>query len=113
MRIESTGVKCQYIFQGLQNKAIRELQIRAGFRDYKSGQERLQIGVAEEISNRGNKITNRSRDFKSGQRDFKQGQRLQIGAEHMPLIVGSWKSHFKYLNLNVPGSKRDVAPIQL
>ena len=35
-----------YIFFGLQNGAIRGLQIRAGFRDYKSGQERLQIGTA-------------------------------------------------------------------
>ena len=30
----------------LQNRAIRELQIGAGFRDYKSRQEGLQIGAA-------------------------------------------------------------------
>ena len=32
--------------QGLQNGTIRGLQIGAGFRDYKSGQEGLQIGTA-------------------------------------------------------------------
>ena len=30
----------------------------------------------------------------------------------MPIIVGSWKSRFKNLNLNVSGTKRDVAPTQ-
>ena len=65
---------------GLQNRAIRELKIGAGFRDYKSGQERLQIGAALGISNRDKKITNWGRGFKSEQRDFKSGQRLQIGA---------------------------------
>ena len=54
-----------------QNGAIRGLQIGIGFRDYKSGQEKLQIGTALRISNRG-------RDFKSSQRDFKSRQRLQI-----------------------------------
>ena len=49
-----------------QNGAIRGLQIGAGFRDYKSGQEGLQVGVALEISNRGEKITYPNRDFKSG-----------------------------------------------
>ena len=34
------------IFSGLQNGTIRGLQIGAGFRDYKSGQEGLQIGAA-------------------------------------------------------------------
>ena len=58
---------------GLQNGAIRRLQIGAGFRDYKSGQEGLQIGAALEISNRSKKITNWGRDFKLGQRDFKLG----------------------------------------
>ena len=56
---------------GITKQAIRELQIGAGFMDYKSGQERLQIGVSWEISNWGKKITNRGRDFKSEQRDFK------------------------------------------
>ena len=67
-------------FSGLQNGAMRGLQIRGGYRDYKSGQERLQIGAALGISNRGKEITNRGRDFKSGQRDFKSGQRLHVGA---------------------------------
>ena len=70
------------IFSGLQNRAIRGLQIGACFRDYQSGQEGLQIEAGLGISNRGKKITNRGRDFKSGQRDFKSGQGLQIGAEH-------------------------------
>ena len=65
---------------GLQNRAIRELKIEAGFRDYKSGQERLQIGGALGILNRDKKITNWDRGFKSEQRDFKSGQRLQVGA---------------------------------
>ena len=61
------------------------------------------------------KITNKGslRDFKLRKKDYKSGQRLQIGPEHMPIIVGSWKSHFQTLNLNVLGSKRDVVPIQL
>ena len=62
----------------LQNGAIRGLQIRAGFMDYKSGQEGLQIEAPLGTSNRDKKITNRGRDFKSGQRDFKSGQRLQL-----------------------------------
>ena len=36
----------KHIFKGLQNGAIRRLQIGAGFRDYKSGQNGLQIGAA-------------------------------------------------------------------
>ena len=67
-------------FYGLQNGAIRELQIGSGFIDFKLGQEGLQIGAALGISNRGKNITNRgrevsnrSRDYKSGQRDFKSG----------------------------------------
>ena len=59
---------------GLQNGAIRRLQIGAGFKDCRSGQEGLQIGPALAISNRGTKITNWSMDFKSGKRDFKSGQ---------------------------------------
>ena len=39
-------------FSGLQNGEIRGLKIGAGFRDYKSGQGRLQIGAALGISNR-------------------------------------------------------------
>ena len=64
---------------GLHNGAIRRLYIGAGFRDYRSKQERLQIGEALEISNRDKKITNRGWDFKLEQRDFKSGKRLQIG----------------------------------
>ena len=48
------------------NKGITN---RAGFRDYKSGQEGLQIGAALGISNRGKKIANRGRVFKLEQRD--------------------------------------------
>ena len=59
---------------------MRVLQIGAGFRDYKSRQDGLQIGAALGISNRGKEITNRGRDFKSRQRDFKSAQRLQIRA---------------------------------
>ena len=40
-------------FSGLQNGIIRGLQIGSGFRDYKLGQEGLQIGAALGISNRG------------------------------------------------------------
>ena len=69
--MESIGVKCYQIFYGLDNEAIRGLQIGAGFRNYKSGQEGLQIG----ISNWDKKISNR------GKRDYKPGQGLQIGAE--------------------------------
>ena len=64
----------------LHNGAIRGLQIGVRFRDYKSGQEGLQIGATIEISNRGKKITNWGWDFKSGQSDFKSGQRLQFEA---------------------------------
>ena len=74
-------------FSGLQNRAIRGLQIGAGFRDYKLGQERLQIGTALGISNRGKKITNRGKESSiqaeitnRGKRDFKSGQGVQIGA---------------------------------
>ena len=71
--------KCEKKF-GLHNGAIRGLHIGAGFRDYRSRQEGVQIGAALEISNRGKKITNTSWDFKSGQGGFKSGQRLQIEA---------------------------------
>ena len=61
---------------GLQNGAIRGLQIGAGFRDYKLGQEGLQTGADLGNSNRSKKITSRGRYFKSGERDFKLGQVL-------------------------------------
>ena len=79
---QSKKTRKKEIFSGLQSGAIRELQIRAVFRDYKSEQEGLQIGAALGISNRGKKITNCGRDLKSGQRyftnrgkrDFKSGR---------------------------------------
>ena len=58
----------------LHNGAIRGLQIGAGFRDCKSGQEGLQIGAALGISNRGKEVSNQGRDYKSRQ------ERFQIGA---------------------------------
>ena len=76
--MESIGVKCYHIFYGLDNEAIRVLQIGAGFRDCKSRQEGLQIGISnwdKKISNRGKQISNR------GKRDYKPGQGLQIGPE--------------------------------
>ena len=73
---------------GLQNGTIRGLQIGAGFRDYKFGQERLQIWAAFWISNRGKKITNQGRDFKLGQRDFKSKQALQIEQEGFQIEAG-------------------------
>ena len=68
---------------GLHNGAIRRLHIGAGFRDYRSEQERVKIGAALEISNWDKKITNRGWDFKSGQIDFKSGKRLQIGTREI------------------------------
>ena len=65
-------------FSGLQNRAIKGLKIGAGFRDYKSKQERLQIREILGISSQDKKITNLGRDFKLGQKDFKSGHRLQI-----------------------------------
>ena len=62
-------------FPGWQNGAISGLQIRVGFRDYKSGQVELQIGAVLGISHRAKKITNRGRDFKSWK------ERFQIGRE--------------------------------
>ena len=32
--------------------------------------------------------------------------------DYAPIIVDSWKSRFKTLNLDVSGTKRDVAPKQ-
>ena len=54
----------------LPNETIWELQIGAGFRNYKSAQEVLHLGAALKILNRGikvanrDRITNRSRDYK-------------------------------------------------
>ena len=52
-------------FSGLQYGEMRGLQIGAGFRGYKSGQEELQTGVALGISNQGKEIPNPDKDFKS------------------------------------------------
>ena len=59
--------KSEKKFSGLQNGAIRGLQIGAVFRDYESGQEELQTGTALGISNWGKKISNRGRIFLSEQ----------------------------------------------
>ena len=60
----------------LHNGAIRGLHIGASFRNYRSRQEGVQIGIDLEISSWGKKITNRGWDFKLRQGDFKSGQRL-------------------------------------
>ena len=52
---------------------MRGLQIGAGFRDYKPGQEELKIGAVLGISNWGKKITNWGRDYKSEQEGFQIG----------------------------------------
>ena len=57
-------------------RAISGLQIVAGFRDCKSRQEGLQVGVALGISNRGERVANWSWDFKLG-------QRLQVGVREI------------------------------
>ena len=59
--------------------------IEAGFRGYKSGQVRLQIGAALGISNKDKKKNaNRGKEFSNrGNRDFKLGQGLQVGAEQI------------------------------
>ena len=50
------------------------MQIGGGFRDYKLGQEWLQIGAALGISNRAKrwqtKVSNWGRDYKLGQEGF-------------------------------------------
>ena len=65
----------------LQNRAIRGLQIWAGSRDYKSGQEGLKREEALGISDRGKKITNWGKEISNrGKRDFKSRPELQISA---------------------------------
>ena len=64
---------------GLQNGAIKELQIGAGFRYYKLGQEILQIGATLGISNWSKKITIWCSNFKSW-------QGLHIGAEQTSVV---------------------------
>ena len=69
-------------FSGLQNGAVRELQIGIRFRNYKSGQEGSQIGTALETSNRGKEITNRGKEISNRGRDFKSEQEgFQFGAK--------------------------------
>ena len=61
----------------LHNGAIRRLHIGAGFRAYRSEQERIQIGTALVFSNRDKQITNRagisnrSKDISNQGRDYK------------------------------------------
>ena len=90
-------------FSGLQNGTTRGLQIGVGFRDYKSGQDGLQIRATLGISNRDKKTTNCGRDFKSGQIDFISGQRLQLGQEGFQIEAGITNRcrtpcHEQYLN---------------
>ena len=47
---------------GLHNGAIRRLYIGTSFRDYRSEQERVQIGAG--ISNQSKEISNQGRDYK-------------------------------------------------
>ena len=82
---------------GLQNGAIRRLQIGAAFMDYKSRQEGLQIGCRVIDFRSGQKEYKSGLGFQIGEkrfqgraeitnrsnRDFKSGQGLQIGAEHI------------------------------
>ena len=56
---------------GLQNGVIRRLQIGGGFRDYKSGQKGLQIGIAL-----------------SGRKDYKSWQGFQIMAKRFQIRTG-------------------------
>ena len=66
---------------GLQNGAIKGIQIGACFRDYKPGQEELEVGVVLGISNRGKKITNRGKEISVRDRDYKSRQKgFQKGA---------------------------------
>jgi len=53
--------------QEIEKSEKEGLQIGADFRDYKSGQERLQKEPTLGITKRGKKITNWGRDYKSGQ----------------------------------------------
>ena len=79
--ISSTKMGSGTKFSGLQNGAIRGLQIGPDFRDHKSGKEGLKIGVALGISNRGENITNRGKEVSNRGRDYKSGQEgFQIGA---------------------------------
>ena len=71
-------------------RAMRSLQIGAGFRDYKLGQEGLQIGPALGISNRG-------RDFKLEQRHFKSGQNYKTGARGISNREMEWIYFFLLL----------------
>ena len=83
-------------FPGLQNGAMRGLQIGTGFREYKSGQEGLQIRAALRISNWGKEITNRGKEISNRGRDYKWGQEgFQIGAG----ITNRCRATFIIINL--------------
>ena len=58
-----------------------EITNRGRFYELQIGQERLRIGAALGISNRGKKIKNRGKKISNRGRDYKWGQGLQISAE--------------------------------
>ena len=93
-------------FSGLQNGAIKELQIGAGFRNYKSRQEELQIGqlfnfrVRAKKYNLGQGFQIRAKRFQikaeitnRGKRNFKSGQ----GKSHVLTICIFVVIHLSYL----------------
>ena len=63
-------------FSGLRNGVIRRLQIGTGSRDYKSGQEGLQIRAVLGIPNQSKKITNRGKKIWVRGRDYKSRQQF-------------------------------------
>ena len=72
---------------GLQNGAIKGIQIGACFRDYKPGQEGLEIGVVLGISNRGKEISVRDRDYKSRQKGFQKGAGITNRCRTRTLLI--------------------------
>ena len=75
-------------FSGLQNGAVRGLQIGAAFRDYKSGHKGFLRGTALGISNQGKKITNRGRDFKLGKEISNRSRYYKLGQAGFQIGVG-------------------------
>ena len=77
---------------GLQNGAIRRLQIGAGFKDYRSGQEGFQIGtqrllIGAWISNRGKEISNRGKRDSIWGRDYKSVQNKANSYQEKPYDI--------------------------
>ena len=67
--------------------ATRGLQIRAGFRDYKSVQERLQIGGSFRNFKLGAKRLQIEAEITNPcKKDLKSGQGIEIGAEQRPAL---------------------------